>query len=115
GNGEGNSLMLLSKLESKSTLAESYRQLRTSVLLSKAGRAPKTLLVTSSLPGEGKTTTAINMAFSLAQTAARVLIVDADMRRPRMHSVFNLSNKVGLSTILSNEMSEAEILNMIQQ
>lgn len=115
GNGNGHSLALLTGNETRSSLAESYRQLRTSVLLSKAGRAPKTLLVTSSLPGEGKTTTAINMAVSLAQTAAKVLIVDADMRRPRMHSIFHLLNKDGLSTILSNELSEAEILNMVQQ
>jgi capsular exopolysaccharide synthesis family protein len=115
GNGNGHSLALLTGNETRSSLAESYRQLRTSVLLSKAGRAPKTLLVTSSLPGEGKTTTAINMAISLAQTAAKVLIVDADMRRPRMHSIFHLLNKDGLSTILSNELSEAEILNMVQQ
>jgi polysaccharide biosynthesis transport protein len=115
GNGNGYALALLTNSEGRSSLAESYRQLRTSVLLSKAGRAPKTLLVTSSLPGEGKTTTAINMAVSLAQTEAKVLIVDADMRRPRMHAIFHLSNKVGLSTILSNELSEVEILNMIQQ
>jgi capsular exopolysaccharide synthesis family protein len=113
-NGNG-SLALLHKPESRSALAESYRQLRTSVLLSKAGRAPKTLLVTSSLPAEGKTTTAINMATTLAQTDAKVLIVDADMRRPRMHSIFHLSNKQGLSTILSSELSEAEILGMIQK
>lgn len=115
GNGNGQSLALLTGSEARSSLAESYRQLRTSVLLSKAGRAPRTLLVTSSLPSEGKTTTAINMAVSLAQTAARVVIVDADMRRPRMHSIFHLSNNDGLSTILSNELSEAEILNMVQQ
>ena len=115
GNGNGQSLALLTGSETRSSLAESYRQLRTSVLLSKAGRAPRTLLVTSSLPSEGKTTTAINMAVSLAQTAAKVLILDADMRRPRMHSIFHLSNTDGLSTILSNELSEAEMLNMVQQ
>jgi Mrp family chromosome partitioning ATPase len=65
----------------RSALAEAYRQLRTSVLLSTAGRAPKTLLVTSSLPGEGKTTTAVNTAISLAQTGVNVVIIDADMRR----------------------------------
>jgi capsular exopolysaccharide synthesis family protein len=113
-NGNG-SVALLTGSETRSALAESYRQLRTSVLLSKAGRAPKTLLVTSSLPSEGKTTTAINMATSLAQTEGKVLIVDADMRRPRMHSVFQLSNKQGLSTILSSELAEAEILNLVQK
>ncbi|HEV8188668.1 MAG TPA: exopolysaccharide transport family protein, partial [Pyrinomonadaceae bacterium] len=80
GNGNGNSELLMN-VDSRSPLAEAYRHLRTSVLLSTAGRAPRSLLVTSSLPGEGKTTTAVNTAVSLAQTGASVVIVDADMRR----------------------------------
>jgi hypothetical protein len=79
---------LLMNVDGRSALAESYRHLRTSVLLSTAGRAPKALLVTSSLPGEGKTTTAVNTALSLAQTGASVCIIDADMRRPRLRAIF---------------------------
>ncbi|HET9480080.1 MAG TPA: exopolysaccharide transport family protein, partial [Pyrinomonadaceae bacterium] len=79
GNGNGNSELLMN-VDGRSPLAEAYRHLRTSVLLSTAGRAPKSLLVTSSLPGEGKTTTAVNTAISLAQTGASVVIIDADMR-----------------------------------
>lgn len=106
---------LLMNVDSRSPIAESYRHLRTSVLLSSAGRAPKSLLVTSSLPGEGKTTTAVNTAISLAQTGASVVIIDADMRRPRLKSIFNLSDRAGLSSILSSDLSEARILAMIEK
>ena len=92
----------------RSPIAESYRHLRTSLLLSSAGTAPRTILVTSSQPSEGKTTTAINTAFILAQTGAEVLIIDCDLRRPRLHAHFNISNARGLTNCLSGEASEIE-------
>ena len=111
----GDNPELLMNVDGRSPLAESYRHLRTSVLLSTAGRAPRSLLVTSSLPGEGKTTTAVNTAVSLAQTGASVVIIDADMRRPRLRSIFGLSDRAGLSSILSSELSDAEVLAMVSQ
>jgi succinoglycan biosynthesis transport protein ExoP len=69
-------------------LSEYFRELRTSVLLSSGGRSIRSLLVTSALPGEGRTTIAANLAISLAQLGRRVLLVDADMRRPAMHKYF---------------------------
>jgi capsular exopolysaccharide synthesis family protein len=110
-----NSNELLLDADARSPLAEAYRHLRTSVLLSTAGRPPKTLLITSSVPSEGKTTTAINTAISLAQTGAKVLVIDADMRRPRLHSLFDINKRLGLSSILSSEMSEADIFSTIEQ
>jgi polysaccharide biosynthesis transport protein len=113
GNGNGHS-ELLTNMDSRSPLAEAYRHLRTSVLLSTAGRAPKSLLVTSSLPGEGKTTTAVNTAVSLAQTGASVVIIDADMRRPRLQSIFDMQGTLGLSSILSSDVSEGDMLAMVR-
>jgi len=120
GNGNGNghgraNPALLLDLDQRSPLAEAYRHLRTSVLLSSAGRAPKTLVVTSCVPAEGKTTTAINLAVTLVQTGARVLVIDGDMRRPSVHASFGVENKSGLSNILSSEMNEAQMLTFIQQ
>ncbi|MBC8029389.1 MAG: polysaccharide biosynthesis tyrosine autokinase [Pyrinomonadaceae bacterium] len=106
---------LLMNVDGRSPLAEAYRHLRTSVLLSTAGRAPRSLLITSSLPGEGKTTTAVNTAVSLGQTGASVVIIDADMRRPRLRSIFGLSDRAGLSSILSSDMSEADMLALVSK
>ncbi|MFN2454871.1 MAG: GumC family protein [Pyrinomonadaceae bacterium] len=89
--------------EARSPVAEAYRHLRTSLLLSSAGQPPKTVLVTSSQPSEGKTTTAVNTAVMLAQTGAEVLIVDCDLRRPRIHAHFNMPNSSGITNYLSGE------------
>ncbi|MFL6255468.1 MAG: GumC family protein, partial [Pyrinomonadaceae bacterium] len=85
----------------RSPVAEAYRHLRTSLLLSSAGQPPKTVLVTSSQPSEGKTTTAVNIATMLAQTGADVLVLDCDLRRPRIHAHFGMPNTKGVTNYLS--------------
>ena len=82
-------------------ISEAYRALRTSVLLSTAERPPQVLLITSSQPGEGKTVTALNLAFAMAQKGDRVLLIDADMRRPGIAKELGLSSTHGLSGILT--------------
>ena len=85
----------------KSEAAESYRALRTSILLSSFGAPPKVILVTSALPQEGKTTVSANSAMVLAQKASRVLLVDADMRRSGVGKALGIKSSGGLSTVLS--------------
>jgi polysaccharide biosynthesis transport protein len=80
---------------------EAYRMLRTSILLSTAERPPKTVLVTSGQPGDGKTATVFNIAYALAQLNAEVVIVDCDMRKPRTRKLHQLANDEGLSTLLT--------------
>jgi succinoglycan biosynthesis transport protein ExoP len=85
----------------KSEAAEAYRALRTSILLSSFGAPPKVILVTSAMPQEGKTTISANSALVLAQRGSRVLLVDADLRRPGLEKLFGLRPRGGLSTLIS--------------
>jgi capsular exopolysaccharide synthesis family protein len=99
----------------RSPVAEAYRHLRTSLLLSSAGQPPKTILVTSSQASEGKTTTAVNTAIMLAHTGAEVLVVDCDLRRPRLHSHFKVPNVRGITNYLSGETDLDELLQTFEQ
>lgn len=91
--------------EPHSALAEAFRGLRTAVLLSRAEHPPRTLLVTSAQPGEGKTSTSINLAISLAQLGQRVLIIDGDMRRPCLHKALELKDNEGLASYLTGRQA----------
>jgi len=93
-----------------SLMAESFRAALTSILFAGLnGTRPKTLVVTSPSPAEGKTTVACNLAIAMAETGQKVLLVDADTRKPRVHEVFDLSNEYGLTTVLRNLMPSEEV------
>jgi succinoglycan biosynthesis transport protein ExoP len=86
-----------------SPLTEAFRSLRTSVLLSAAGQPPRSLLVSSARPGEGKTTVSSNLAISLAQLGQRVLLIDADLRRPSVHRAFHIQGSLGVVSHLTGQ------------
>jgi succinoglycan biosynthesis transport protein ExoP len=92
---------LIAYVRPKSEAAEAYRALRTSILLAFFGAPPKIILITSALPQEGKTTISANSAVVLAQRGGRVLLVDADLRRPGVSKLFGLRPRGGLSTLIS--------------
>ncbi len=91
----------VAQIRPQSQMAESYRALRTSLLLSNLGAPPKVIMVTSARPQEGKTTTSINTAIVLAQKGVRVLLVDADLRRPSIHKALGMGPRSGLSNVLT--------------
>lgn len=84
---------------------ESYRSIRTNILLSRPEKSLKSLLITSAVPSEGKTTTSVNTSIILAQGGLKVLLIDGDMRRPTVHKLFNLKNKNGFSSVLLQKAS----------
>lgn len=111
----GNASELMINSEMQTAISEAYRHLRTSLTVASAGRSLRTLLVTSSLPAEGKTTTAVNTAASLALTGAKVLLIDADLRHPRLHNIFQRDNEWGLSTLLAHRLNESEALALVER
>lgn len=101
---EAKSIELITYLSPKSNLAESYRTIRTSLLLGSADKKPKAIVVTSALPEEGKSVTVSNLAVTLAQAGKNVLVLDTDFRKPTQHNIFRIRNVNGLTNYLTSEM-----------
>jgi len=98
---------LITVSDPRSPISEAYRTLRTNLDFAGLDRALKTLVVTSAGVGEGKSTTLANLAVVSAQAGRRVILVDADLRRPTLHEIFGLDNRVGLTTAMMDEAALA--------
>ena len=96
--------------QTRSAEAEAFRGVRTALYFSTAGQGHRVIQVTSPSPGDGKTTLTANLAISIAQSGKRVLVIDADIRKPRLHRQFGIADGTGLSLILVGEASAAEAI-----
>jgi polysaccharide biosynthesis transport protein len=92
----------------QNVVSESYKTLRTAIMLSSANRPPKNILITSMGPEEGKTVTSVNLSLTIARSGYSVLLIDGDLRKPRVHSIFGLNNLSGLSTFLAGATNDIE-------
>lgn len=109
---------LITNEDPKSPISETFKTLRTNMQFMTSNKGLKTILITSSIPGEGKSWVSSNLATTFAQEGKRVVIIDADMRKGRMHSIFNIDKKPGLSNYLSgvsDVKGKDNILNYIKK
>ena len=94
---------LITESNPKSPISEAYKILRTNIQFSNLDTDIQTIMVTSAAMGEGKSTTSANLAVAYAQAGKKVLIIDADLRKPTQHHIFRVSNRVGLTSVLSHQ------------
>lgn len=99
-NGLNGRERLITYSNPRSPIAEAYRQLRTNIQFSSLDKPLRSLVVTSTSPEEGKSTTLANLAITIAQTGTKVILADCDLRRPTIHSIFGLENSSGLTTLI---------------
>jgi capsular exopolysaccharide synthesis family protein len=109
---ETNDHMPISMLEPRSPVVEAFRSLRTSLQFASVDSPLRTLLITSPSPGEGKSTISTNLAIVLAQSGRSVTLFDADLRRPRIHKVFGLTNRTGLTNLFMDD--EIDVSKVMQ-
>lgn len=102
--------MLISLNNPKSAVAEAYRTLRTNIEFSGIDNEIKSIAITSSEPGEGKSTVTSNLAITMARANKRVLIIDADLRKPTVHKMFGISNKIGLTNMLIQNLPLEDVI-----
>jgi capsular exopolysaccharide synthesis family protein len=101
---------LVTALNPKSPISESYRTLRTNIQYAEVDQHIKVLMVASAKSGEGKTTTITNLAVTYAQEGKKVLLIDGDLRKPSLHHLFQLSNRIGLTSVLFNQQLLPEVI-----
>ena len=101
---------VIAMTEPKSLNSEQYRTIRTNIEFASVDRQMKSVMITSACPGEGKSTTAANLAVVFAQQGKKVLLIDADLRKPTVHTAFFLENTVGLTSVLLKKSSMEQLL-----
>ena len=102
--------MLIVKNKPRSHISEAYRTLRTNIKFSSLDKPLNTIMVTSAVPQEGKTTNTVNLALTIAESGEKVIIIDADLRVPLIHKVFNSDSNPGLTNVLVDNKKLSEVI-----